>query len=220
MSDFNQELKKFIPGFSMGIVRAIISHPFEMMKLKSQMNINKNFYNNLFKGVHLSIIANSFERGIQFYWFEKFKKNFNNNLISSFCASLISTSITLPYNIILLRKTLLNNNQKINTKLMFKSGGLEYFRNISGSTLFLYSYNYFRSDKYPIYISSIGSSFIVWGLTYPIDNLKNQIIAEKVINYNILNLYKGIKYPLIRSIPSSIIGFYVYEYLNDKLNKN
>ena len=40
-----------------------------MMKLKTQMDINKNFYNNLFKGVHLSIIANSLERGIQFYWF-------------------------------------------------------------------------------------------------------------------------------------------------------
>ena len=32
------DLKKIIPGFSMGIVRAIISHPFEMMKLKSQIN--------------------------------------------------------------------------------------------------------------------------------------------------------------------------------------
>ena len=218
MIDINQEVKKFIPGFTMGIIRAIISHPFEIMKLKTQMNINQNFYNNLFKGVHLSIIANSLERGIQFYWFEIFKKNFNNNLLSSFYASLISTSITLPYNVILLRKTLLNNNNKINKKLLFKSGGLEYFRNISGSTIFLYSYNYLRSDKYPIYASSISSTFIVWGLTYPIDTIKNQIIAEKKINYNILNQYRGIKYPLIRSIPSSIIGFYVYEFLQEKLN--
>ena len=31
------DLKKIIPGFTMGIVRASISHPFEMMKLKSQI---------------------------------------------------------------------------------------------------------------------------------------------------------------------------------------
>ena len=37
MIDINQEVKKFIPGFTMGITRAIISHPFEMMKLKTQM---------------------------------------------------------------------------------------------------------------------------------------------------------------------------------------
>lgn len=219
MTNYKDEFKQFLPGFTMGITRAIISHPFEMLKLKSQMNIKDNFYNNLFKGVHLSILANSFERGIQFYWFEKFKKKYNNQLLSSFCASLISTSITLPYNIILLRKTLLNNTNETKKIIVYKSGSLEYIRNISGSTLFLYSYNYLKSNNYPIYISSIGASFIVWGLTYPIDYIKNNIIAEKQIKFNIMSMYKGIEYPLIRSIPSSIIGFYIYEFINNKLNK-
>ena len=138
-------------------------------------------------------------------------------MFSSFAASLISTSITLPYNIILLKSTLLKNKDKINMNTIFKSGSLEYTRNIFGSTIFLYSYNYLRKDKYPIYIASIGSSFIVWGITYPIDNIKNHIIAKKKIIYNISYLYKGIKYPLIRSIPSSIVGFYVYEYLKELL---
>jgi hypothetical protein len=221
MTNYREEFNKFIPGFTMGITRAIISHPFEILKLKSQMNIKDNFYKNLFKGVHLSILSNSFERGIQFYWFDKFKKKYNNDLLSSFSASLISTGITLPYNVILLKKTLLKNTDKVTKKILFKSGSLEYLRNISGSTVFLYSYNYFRSDnKYPIYISAITSSFIVWGFTYPIDNIKNQIIAERNINYNILNLYKGIQYPLIRSIPSSIVGFYVFECVNNYFNNN
>lgn len=101
-----------------------------------------------------------------------------------------------------------------------KSGGLEYVRNISGSTVFLYSYNYFRTDNYPIYLSGIASSFIVWGFTYPIDNIKNQIIAKRDINYNLINLYKGVQYPLMRSIPSSIVGFYVFEYVNNYFNSN
>jgi hypothetical protein len=219
MDNFKDDIKKFIPGFTMGITRAIISHPFEMLKLKSQMNIKKNFYSGLYKGVHLSIFSNALERGIQFYWFEEFKKKYSNNFYSSFLASLISTSITLPYNIILLRKTLLNETNKLNKINVYKSGLLEYSRNISGSTIFLYSYNYFRTDKYPIYFASIISSFIVWGITYPIDNIKNQIIANKKIVYDIKLMYRGIQYPLLRSIPSSTIGFYVYEYLNNLLNK-
>jgi hypothetical protein len=218
MTNYKEEFNKFIPGFTMGITRAIISHPFEMLKLKSQMNIKDNFYKNLFQGVHLSILSNSIERGIQFYWFDKFKKKYDNSLLSSFYASLISTGITLPYNIILLKNTLLKNTDKITNKALFKSGGLEYIRNISGSTVFLYSYNYFRTDNNPIYVSSIASSFIVWGFTYPIDNIKNQVIAGRNIDYSLINLYKGIQYPLIRSIPSSIVGFYVFEYMNNYFN--
>ena len=218
MTNYKEEFNKFIPGFTMGITRAIISHPFEMLKLKSQMNIKNNFYKNLFQGVHLSILSNSIERGIQFYWFDEFKKKYDNKLLSSFYASLISTGITLPYNILLLKNTLLKNKDKITKNILVKSGGLEYIRNISGSTVFLYSYNYFRTDNNPIYVSSIASSFIVWGFTYPIDNIKNQIIAGRNINYNLVNLYKGIQYPLIRSIPSSIVGFYVFEYMNNYFN--
>ena len=33
--EHKKELNLFIPGFTMGIVRSVISHPFEMLKLKS-----------------------------------------------------------------------------------------------------------------------------------------------------------------------------------------
>jgi len=215
-----KEIKKFIPGFTMGIVRSIISHPFEILKLKTQMNINNNLFKNLFKGLHLSILSNSFERGIQFYYFEDIKKKTNNLLLSSVYASLISTTISLPYNIILLKKNILNKSVIINKNILFKSVSLEYSRNLSGSTIFLYSYNKIKEFNYPIYVCSIFSSTIVWLLTYPIDNIKNQFIAGNNIKYNLRFLYNGIKYPIIRSIPSSTVGFYIYEYLNNYLNES
>ena len=172
----NDDINKFIPGFAMGVVRATISHPFEMLKLKTQMNINTNFYSGLYKGVHLSIISNSIERGFQFYWFEKLKKKNSNNLYASLCASLISTTVSLPYNIVLLRTTILNKTHNLNKNNLFKSSLLEYSRNITGSTIFLYCYNYLKTENYPIYFASIISSCVVWGVTYPIDNIKNQII--------------------------------------------
>jgi hypothetical protein len=214
-----KEIKKFIPGFTMGFVRSIISHPFEMLKLKTQMNINNNLFKNLFKGVHLSILSNSFERGIQFYYFEDIKKKTNNILLSSLYASLISTTISLPYNVILLKKNILNTSVNLNKKIVIKSASLEYSRNLTGSSIFLYSYNKLKELNLPIYVCSIFSSSIVWLITYPVDNIKNQFIAGNSIKYNLRFLYNGIQYPIIRSIPSSTIGFYIYEYLNNYLNE-
>ena len=207
------DLKKIIPGFSMGIVRAIISHPFEMMKLKSQINQKENFYKNLFKGVHYSVITNALERGIQFGLYEKFKLN-DNNLNSSAKASIISTTLTLPYNILLLRNVIMNSSLIIPRKIFYKSVFLEYSRNLSGSILFLSSYNYLKEKEIPILYRAPLSSCLVWTLTYPIDSYKNILISQqKKIDVNIQQLYKGIQYPLMRSIPSSIVGFYVYEYM-------
>ena len=208
-----EDFKKIIPGFTMGIVRAAISHPFEMMKLKSQINYQGTFYKNLFKGIHYSIITNALERGIQFGLYEKFKLN-DNNLISSAKASSISTSLTLPYNIILLRNVIMKSSMKIPKNIFYKSAGLEYSRNLSGSILFLSSYNYLKEKELPIIYRGPLSSCIVWILTYPVDSYKNILLSNQ--NKEIINLkrlYKGIQYPIMRSIPSSIIGFYVYEYM-------
>ena len=208
-----EDFKKIIPGFTMGIVRAAISHPFEIMKLKSQINYQGLFYKNLFKGIHYSIITNALERGIQFGLYEKFKLN-DNNLNSSAKASIISTSLTLPYNIILLRNVIMKSSIQIPKNIFYKSAFLEYSRNLSGSILFLSSYNYLKEKELPILYRAPLSSCLVWTLTYPLDSYKNILLSNQ--NKEIINiqrLYKGIQYPLIRSIPSSIIGFYVYEYM-------
>lgn len=208
-----EDFKKIIPGFTMGIVRAAISHPFEMMKLKSQINYQGVFYKNLFKGIHYSIITNALERGIQFGLYEKFKLN-DNNLNSSAKASIISPSLTLPYNIILLRNVIMKSSMQIPKNIFYKSAFLEYSRNLSGSILFLSSYNYLKEKELPILYRAPLSSCLVWTLTYPLDSYKNILLSNQ--NNEIINmqrLYKGIQYPIIRSIPSSIIGFYVYEYM-------
>lgn len=207
-----QDIKNIIPGFTMGIVRATISHPFEMLKIKSQINHNESLYKNLFKGIHYSIITNALERGIQFGLYEKFKKD-DNVLIASTKSSIISTIISLPYNILLLKKVILKTSVNIDKSIFAKSAGLEYSRNLSGSIIFLSSYNYLKEKEIEIIYRAPISSCLVWLITYPVDTYKNILISNTNIKLNIKNLYKGIQYPLIRSIPSSIIGFYVYEYM-------
>jgi len=208
----NEDFYKILPGFTMGLTRAAISHPFEMMKLKSQIG-NKDVFKNVFKGIHYSLITNALERGIQFGLYEKFKLN-DNNLTSSAKASVVSTSLSLPYNIILLRNIVMKSTIKIPKNIFYKSIGLEYTRNLSGSILFLSSYNFMKDNDFPIIVRAPVASCFVWALTYPIDSYKNILISNiKNESINIKRLYKGIQYPLIRSVPSSIIGFYVYEFM-------
>ena len=207
-----EDMKKMIPGFTMGIVRAVISHPFEMMKIKSQINQKQDFYKNLFKGMHYSVITNALERGIQFGLYEKFKLN-DNNINSSAKASVVSTTLSLPYNIILLRNVIMKLPIQISRPMFMKSAGLEYGRNLSGSIIFLSSYNYFKDKDYPVYIRAPLASCSVWLLTYPVDTYKNMLLSKNTTKIDIRRLYNGIQYPLMRSIPSSIAGFYVYEYM-------
>lgn len=99
----------------------------------------------------------------------------------------------------------------ISKNIFIKSFSLEYTRNLSVSILFLYSYNKLKEENYPIIIRAPLSSSFIWSLTYPIDSYKNMLLSNQKIEFK--KLYNGIQYPLIRSIPSSIIGFYVYEYM-------
>ncbi len=213
-----EDVKKMIPGFTMGIVRAAISHPFEMMKIKSQINYQGQFYNNLFKGIHYSVITNALERGIQFGLYEKFKLN-DNNITSSAKASVISTSLSLPYNIVLLRNVVMKSTIQIPKTIFYKSALLEYTRNLSGSILFLSSYNYLKEKDVPITVRAPASSCIVWLFTYPVDSYKNILLSNQPTHsISFKRLYSGIQYPLMRSIPSSIAGFYVYEYMLSYIN--
>ncbi len=209
----NDTIKSIVPGFTMGIVRAAISHPFEIMKLKSQINQNTEpIYKNMFRGIQYSLVTNAIERGIQFGLYEKFKLN-DGNILSSAKASLISTTISLPYNIVLLRNTVMKSSVRISPNVLYRSAGLEYSRNFSGSVLFLSSYNYMKEYDLPIYFRAPLASSIVWALTYPLDSYKNMLISDTQDTLSIKRLYRGIKYPIIRSVPSSIVGFYVYEYM-------
>ena len=206
----NNELsfKTFIPGFAMGTTRALISHPFEILKIKSQLNIKTKLP--LFRGLHYSLLASGVERGIQFGLYDFFKNNNDSNLSSSLKASALSTCIGIPYNFYIVNKSVVNQKFSFTFSNLSKTVPLEYSRSYIGSALFLYTYNELKDNNMPLWVSAFGGTTVVWSITYPIDNIRNQIISKNN-NFGLKNLYKGIQYPVLRSIPSSIVGMYVYE---------
>lgn len=208
----NDNLKNFLPGFSMGITRSIISHPFEILKIKSQLGITKNI--KLYKGLHYSIIATGIERGIQFAAYDFFRTN-DSNLISSIKSSFLSTTIALPYNFYLVNKSVINKKVNFTYTNLAKTIPLEFSRSLIGSSVFLYTYNESKEKNLPLWLSAFNGTTCSWLIVYPVDSLRNMIISKRV-NYK--KLYKGIQYPIFRSIPSSIIGMYVYEKIKGYIN--
>jgi hypothetical protein len=208
----NDNLKKFLPGFCMGITRSIISHPFEILKIKSQLGITKNI--KLYKGLHYSIIATGIERGIQFAAYDFFRRN-DSNLISSVKSSFLSTTIALPYNFYLVNNSVINKKVNFTFNNLAKTIPLEFSRSLIGSSVFLYTYNESKENNLPLWLSAFNGTTCTWLIIYPADSLRNMIISKR-INYK--NLYKGIQYPILRSIPSSIVGMYVYENVKEYIN--
>ena len=193
--------KTFIPGFAMGTTRALISHPFEILKIKSQLNIKKKIP--LFKGLHYSLLASGAEKGIQFGLYDFFKSNADSNFACSLKASALSTFIGIPYNFYIVNKSVVNQKFKFNLSNLSRTVPLEYSRSFISSSIFLYTYNELKDNNIPLWLSAFVATTTVWSVTYPIDNIRNQIIS-KTNNLAFKNLYRGIQYPILRSIPSSI----------------
>ena len=73
---------------------------------------------------------------------------------------------------------------KIPQSIFYKSASLEYCRNLSGSILFLSSYNYLKEKEIPVFYRAPISSCIVWGITYPIDTYKNLLLSQNFYYIN------------------------------------
>lgn len=206
-----EEIKKFLPGFMLGFTRSIVSHPFEILKIKSQLN-NKNKIN-LLRGIQYSILSSGLERGLQFYLFDKYLKN-NSLLVSSLQASFFTSLISVPYNNIIVNKIILK--KELNKKNMSKIFGIEFSRSFLASNIFLTSYKIFQDKGFSLTTSALLATTNVWLLTYPIDNYRNHLMSNKKIN--ILKLYNGIQYPILRNIPSTFIGMFMYEKTKELLD--
>jgi len=202
------EINEIIPGFAMGFTRSFISHPFEILKIRSQLNVVNP--GSLFKGLHYSLISGGIEKGIQFGLYDFFRKN-NNNVVASVKSSCLTTFVSIPYNFLIVNKSVLNDKFKFTYSNLSKTIPLEYTRAFIGSSVFLFTYNEMKNKNMPLWASAFTGTTAVWLITYPIDNVRNQIISNK-FNFALTNLYKGIQYPILRSIPASIAGMYVYEH--------
>lgn len=108
-----------LPGFCQGMVRVLISYPFDALKVLSQNNGIKPFENLknqvaknpmlFYRGVGIPMLTVSIDRAIQYKYFEKLKSQYNPYLVGiglGIFSSLLSVPMQfVTSNVLLLSKT-------------------------------------------------------------------------------------------------------------------
>src|SRR5512143_578849 len=109
----------FIPGFCQGVVRVLISYPFDVVKVFSQNNGHRpwtNFQQHVranptifYRGAAVPMLTVSLDRAIQYKYFEQYKSQFNPYAIGA-ALGIFSSLLSVPMqfitsNVLLLSKT-------------------------------------------------------------------------------------------------------------------
>jgi hypothetical protein len=235
---------ELLPGFIQGITRVLISYPFDTIKIHMQKN-NKNMIETckllyqldkkiFYRCSYISFICVPFDRSIQYFFMEKYNKQYNPFIIS-FSISLFSIIYILPLQYITNNALLHKNNFKIynfvkniEIKKIYNGLNIELSRNILATSIYSGSYFFLRNNynkNNNIIISScigVFSNLLCWTIIYPLDTIKiykqtttltyPNIISEFLKKKNYLHIYRGILPVYIRTVPSAFFGMFAYEY--------
>lgn len=195
-------------------------------------NIIKKNPINLYRGSSFQYFFVPIDRSVQFYYCEKMKNKYNNYINGAISGAISSLyNIPLSYincNVMTTDKKIKNIIRDMKKNNLFYNGGyLEFLRSVISPSIYIGIYFNLR-EKYPqnnIFTYALYgycANISCWLCTYPIDTIRveyqtseikniNKIIIKRYKKYGFFNFYKGISMILIRTLPSSIIGMYVYE---------
>jgi hypothetical protein len=238
---------ELIPGFVQGIVRVIVSYPFDYIRANVQSNQYKNgieFIKSVklspkmaYNGVTVPLFTVPFDRAINFYIFEKCKENKLSSIYSSIISTSLCSTYFVPLNYFSTKIILANKPIKeiwsqfklMSSTQLYKGFTPDITRGFLGSIIFMSSYGMLRDnipkDKHNYLLFGVVSSISSWTIIYPLDTIRiikqNTDESYKTLikkNYN--NFYKGFSYILMRSIPSAGIGMMAYEYTKMNITKS
>jgi hypothetical protein len=233
-----------IPGFIQGIVRVLVSYPFDYIRTNIQSQQYRSgleFIKRVklsplkaYNGVSIPLCTVPFDRAINFYIFEECKKKEISSIFSSIISASLCSFYFVPLNFFSTKlvltnssvKNTFNNFKQLNSLQFYKGFTPDIIRNMSGSILFMSCYGTLR-DNTPIenhnyMLFGVCSSIFSWIFTYPLDTLRilKQNGSESYINLirnNYKYSYKGFSYILMRSVPSAGAGMSAYEYTKKHL---
>ena len=227
--------KDFYSGLYSGILATIICNPLDVIRTHKQLNKDyKLSINYLYRGIGINLISVTSFWSLYFPVYNKLKKN-NYGVFSGYISSNIASTILCP--LFFIRQKYQVDN-KFNLIQFYNKNGIKPFYNSLIPTYivnmsFLIQmpiYEFLKSsvdnDTFNISIISCLSKTVGTILTYPIDTIRtikrthfNTSIINIIqkLNKNKMKYYSGILTYLFRSLPSNIIIFCTYEYINKTL---
>ena len=203
-------------------------------------NIIKTDPFKLYRASLLTYTTIGIERSFQFYYLEKLNNKKINPLYSSFIISSINSIYNVPVQYI--TTNIVNQVKPIGTFQFikyiytnkinpYKGYLIETPKNILASTIYFSSYykvrNTFGENKYLAPYYGAISGINVWLIIFPIDTIRTEyitqtgnkklldIITTRYKQNGLKSFYLGLSPVLFRTIPSSAIGMFVYEYFRE-----
>ena len=218
-------MEAFISGF----VGTLITHPLEVLKVKSQINNKRLFNTSLLTN---GVILNPTVYGLHYLIYFNVYNELKNKQVATFSAGFIAQGAS---------SLLLNSLWVIRTKKMglgmsysniYKEFNKSYFyrglwySNLicfqSGTTFQILEHLNTTNDNE--LINAFLSKTISGILYYPFDTIKNVIRSETNVSSSdlfhnlskegLLRFYRGLSYYLIKSVPSFVIVNFIYSKLN------
>lgn len=186
-----------------------------------------------YKGSQFSYISVPFDRSLQFYLNEKMKNKYNSYLVGTI-TGLIGCTYNVPINYICTNAIMTKKSafnifiDGIKERKIYNGSSIECLRCVSASTIYMGTYFHLRENycesKNTNIIALYGcfSNIICWLITFPMDSIRTdmqtsdkQTITKVILTKYKINgfrqFYKGITPVLIRTMPSSFTGSYMYE---------
>ena len=242
---FMQGITRVAISYPFDVVKIQLQNMHYTNTFSAFRNIIKTDPFKLYRASLLTYTTVGIERSLQFYYLEKLNKKKVNPLYSSLLISTINSVYNVPVQYI--TTNIINNKIPISTFQFilnlyknktnpYKGYFIETPKNILASTIYFASYykirNTFGEHKYlaPYYGAISGIS--VWLVIFPIDTIRTEfttqrdnknlleIVTERYRQFGLKSFYYGLTPVLFRTIPSSAIGMFVYEYSREYINQH
>ena len=212
-------------AFISGFISTLVTHPLEFLKVNYQNN-NVNNVNNVNKGVLINPLTYGLHYSIYYPLYTQLNKWDNSPFVSAFIAQNISNLILNPLWVIRTQRMATDKDYK----LIIKSFNFKktLYRSIvpnaligiqSGLSFGILEYlNKTNNDN--LLLNSFISKTVAGVLTYPVDTVRtiirvngNESIKEIIQSLRINQVFRGLSFYLLKSVPSFVIFNYLINIL-------
>lgn len=217
-------MNEFIAGAFTGFTQIAVGYPFDTLKVLLQNKQSIHYSNfkiqHLYRGVKYPLFSNTIINSLLFNSYHNSKsyiRHDNKYVNNYFCAGFLSGLFVSPIIFITdIGKTTRQINQSITFQHLYRVKGLPVTMTRESLAYGLYFYTYEKLNEYnskPLINGGIAG-LVNWGLTYPIDVIKNRQVAQNISlkkAFQMGNFWKGYSICLIRALIVNGTGFYIYE---------
>ena len=234
-----QGLVKITLSYPFDTIKVQMQKGLHPTTISTLHNILKTDPYKLYRGSMLPYMIIPVERAIYYRYAEKLNAKYNG-FASGLIMGAVSSIYYVPMqyattNAVLLSQTNYKTNYKnifnlvykTNIKNLYKGFTVELVRSSLTTSIFLGTYMHIRDTVQPspmLLAPLLGpfSSTVSWAIVFPLDTIRTEkqttnqsfmtIINNKLKTYGIRSFYRGLTPIIIRTIPSTSLGMYLYEY--------